>query len=304
MIRSIRGGVLATLVVAGAATAQERTAPLVLRTPASAWALALGDGFTAGRGTSDILFYNPANLSFGTGVNASVQRWGSASTAASLSHVLVSSGYGIGVGARYLDYGATGSLLTHPAELMGRGPDLASSLAASVAVSRVIKGIRTGVVASYVEERRPGDRDGYGVLDVGLGREWRAFSLALTARGLGPDREIGGEPFRSPMRFSFGAMLRPRPLGVWFDGGLIGELTVTREGRVEGAGGAELIYVPLEGWAISGRLGFRTPEKVGELGQQPYTAGFGVSLDRFTLDYAADPYRGGRIGHRVGIRIR
>jgi len=296
--------VLTALLLASPAAAQERTGPVVLRTPASPWALAVGDGFTAGRGTSDILFYNPANIAMGVGVSASVQRWGSASTAASLSHILTSSGWGIGVGFRYLDYGANGGALTHPAELMSRGPHLASSLAASVGVSRVIKGLRTGVTLKYVEERLPAERDGFGVVDLGVGRELGIFSLGLTVRDLGPDRELALQPLESPTRVSLGALLRTRPLALFFDYAAIAEVTLRRDGRVEAAGGGELIWVPLEGWSISGRVGFRTPEKVGDLGQQPYTAGFGVSLDRFTLDYAADPYRGGRVGHRVGIRIR
>lgn len=304
MIRPMPVAVLTALLLASPAAAQERTGPVVLRTPASPWALALGDGFTAGRGTSDILFYNPANLAMGVGVSASVQRWGSASTAASLSHVLTSSGWGIGVGLRYLDYGASGGALTHPAELMSRGPHLASSLAASVGVSRVIKGLRTGVTLKYVEERLPAERDGFGVVDLGVGRELGIFSLGLTVRDLGPDRELALQPLESPTRVSFGALLRTRPLGVFFDYAAIAEVTLRRDGRVEAAGGGELVWVPLEGWSIAGRVGFRTPEKVGDLGQQPYTAGFGVSLDRFTLDYAADPYRGGRVGHRLGIRIR
>jgi hypothetical protein len=35
------------------------------------------------------------------------------------------------------------------------------------------------------------------------------------------------------------------------------------------------------------------------------TAGLGIVIDRISLDYAAEPLRGGRaISHRVGLRIR
>lgn len=295
---------LLTVLVAGPLPAQERTAPVVLRAPASAWALGLGNGFTAARGTSDLLFYNPSSLALGGGVAASVQRWEGASTAVSLSHALTATGWGIGVGARYLDYGAFEGVVPHPAELVGRGPRLGSSLAATVGVSRVIKGIRTGVAVSVVEERWPADREHLATVDAGLGRDVGRFSLGLAVRNIGPARTLDASGFETPLRVSLGALLRPRPIGVFFDAAAIAELAVDREGRVDGSAGGEVTWVPLDGWAIAARLGFRTVEEVGALGARPFTAGLGVSLDRFSLDYALDPQRGGKVAHRVGVRMR
>src|SRR5690606_31959013 len=114
-------------------------APVVLRVPASAQALAAGDALTAGRGTSDLLFYNPAGLLLAAGTAIAVQRWGGASTAASLSHAVLFSGWGLGVGVRYLDFGGVDGPITHPSELTTRGPLLSSSLAATVGLSRVVR---------------------------------------------------------------------------------------------------------------------------------------------------------------------
>lgn len=286
------------------AAAQERHAPVVLRVPTSAWALATGDGFTAGRGTSDLLFYNPSGLTLASGMALSAHRWGGASTAASLSHAVIFNGWGIGVGARYLDFGGTDGQVTHPAELMTRGPSLSSSLAATGGLARVIKRVRVGVAVSYVQEQSPTDRDGMATLDVGLGRDLGRFGFGLAVRNIGPSRVLGTTTFQPPMRFSLGALLRPRPIAVFFDAGAIAEFAVTRDGRIEVAGGGELIWVPLDGWAVAARLGFRTPEQVGELGARPYTAGIGISLDRFALDYALDPQRGGAVAHRIGFRMR
>lgn len=303
MNRVARGTLLLGLAGAPLA-AQERTGPVVLRVPASAQALAVGEAFTAGRGTSEVLFYNPSSLTLAGGVSVSVQRWGDAATAVGMSHALTSSGWGIGVGARYLEYGAQDGVLPHPGDLVGRGPQLGASLAATVGVARVIKGIRIGVATSVVEERWPVDRDAFATVDVGLGRDVGAFGFGLAARNIGPPRIIGTASYETPLRVSFGALLRPRTIGVFFDASAIAEISVNREGRVEGAGGGELVWVPLEGWAIAARLGLRTPEEVDGRGARPFTAGLGVSLDRFSLDYAIDPQRDGKLAHRVGIRMR
>ena len=286
------------------AAAQERYAPVVLRVPASAWALATGDVLTAGRSTSDLVFYNPSGLTLATGMAVSAHRWGSAATAASLSHAVIFNGWGIGVGARYLDFGGTDGQVTHPAELMSRGPLLSSSLAATVGLAREIKGIRIGVGVSYTEERTPTDRDGLATFEVGLGRDLGFFGFGLAVRNIGPSRALGTTTFQPPTRASLGALLRPRPIAVFFDAGATAEIAVTRDGRIEVAGGGELIWVPLDGWAVAARLGFRTPEQAGDIGARPYTAGLGISLDRFSLDYALDPQRGGAVAHRIGLRMR
>lgn len=304
MSRPILAVIAALLLAGGAADAQDRYAPVVLRVPASPWALALGDAGAAARWTSDVVFYNPSAITLATGAAASVQRWGSASTAANLSHTVISNGWGIGVGVRYLDYGAITDGIMHPAQLHTRGPLLASSLAASFGLSREYKRLRIGVAAKYVEERLPGDRDGFLAIDAGLGRDVGAFGFGLSVRDIGPSRLVGATPFQPPMRFAFGAMFRPRPIGVFFDAGATAEVTMDRDGEVGAAGGGELIWVPLDGWAIALRAGFRTTERIGELGARPYTAGLGISLDRFSLDYAIDPQRGGAVAHRIGLRMR
>jgi hypothetical protein len=304
MIGPMRGAVAALVVLASPLVAQDRLGPVVLRLPASPWALALGDAGAAIRSTSDVVFYNPSSITLATGAAVSVQRWGGASTAANLSHTVISNGWGIGVGVRYLDYGAMDDGITHPALLHTRGPLLGSSLAASFGLAREYKRLRIGVAAKYVEERLPGDRDGFLAIDAGLGRDVGRLGFGLSVRDIGPRRLLGATPYKPPMRVALGATYRPRPIGVFFDAGATAEVTVDREGEVGVAGGGELIWVPLDGWAIALRAGFRTTDRVGDLGNRPYTGGVGVSLDRFSLDYAIDPQRGGAVAHRIGLRMR
>jgi hypothetical protein len=130
------------------------------------------------------------------------------------------------------------------------------------------------------------------------------FSLGLSVRDIGSKQMLDDVPLTPPTRASLGVMLRPQTIGAFFDASAVAELTVDREGLVESAGGAELIWVPLEGWSIAARVGYRTTGRSGNLGARPFTAGIGVSLDQFSLDYVMDAHRSGRVAHRLGIRMR
>jgi hypothetical protein len=266
--------------------------------------MALGDAFSAGRATSDVLFYNPANLSLAGGTSTSLQRWGSASTAVSFSHAVTSNGWGIGIGFRHLDYGADSHTLPLPSELFRRGDDIAVSFAATLGLSRVIEGFRTGIAAKYVEERMTFGREGMPLFELGLGRDYGLFSLGLSVRDIGAKQMLEDVPLVPPTRASLGVTLRPQTIGAFFDASAVAEFTVDREGLLESAGGAELIWVPLDGWSIAARVGYRTTGGSGNPGGRPYSAGIGVSLDQFSLDYAMDPHRSGRVAHLLGIRMR
>ena len=83
-----------------------------------------------------------------------------------------------------------------------------------------------------------------------------------------------------------------------------------RGGFVAPAGGAELNYSWLDGYAIAFRAGARRPA----LGERPFTTGFGLTIDRLSIDYAletlgADAGARGNVGHssvghRIGLRVR
>ena len=76
------------------------TAPLVLRLPGGARALALGNAFIGAWG-SEVLFYNPAQLERGAGITVSVARYDGASTLGILSSVMRMGSWTVGVGAQY-----------------------------------------------------------------------------------------------------------------------------------------------------------------------------------------------------------
>lgn len=292
------------LLAAGMLQAQERSAPVVLRLPSSPLVSAMGDAGVAVRGTSEVLFYNPANLIIGVGTAVAVERRGGSSTAGYLSHRVPHNSWAIGFGARFLDFGAQPGEIPHPAELGNRGPLLSSSLAATVGVSRTVLGLRTGIAISYGDERRSGERESVVLVDVGLARDVGPVSLGLAARNLGDDAELDQVEFRTPARFALGGQLRPRAIATFFDAGLVAEVALDRGGRLEAAGGGEVSWIPVEGWEVTLRAGVRRTERVDALGARPYTGGVGVSIDRFSVDYTIDPYRGGGTAHRFGLRIR
>jgi hypothetical protein len=289
---------LAGLLVAVVARGQE-VGGLALRLPASTRALAMGDAFVAGRG-SEVVFYNPALLALQPGLAVAAQRYSSARTLGTVSAALGSGPWGAGVGVQMLDYkGEVGYV--YPGGESPVIPVAASSLAATLAGSAQFKGVRVGLATKYVEERIGDTRTGTVVADVGAGRDVGPVSVGLAIQNVGGDLNISGPMAELPRRATLGAAFAGYPLGTYVDLAATAAVSVLRGGDVMPAGGVELTFVPLEGWAFSLRAGARRAELAR---QQPVTAGAGVSLDRVSLDYAYERFRGLGGAHRVGLRVR
>jgi hypothetical protein len=78
------------------------------------------------------------------------------------------------------------------------------------------------------------------------------------------------------------------------------DVSALRGGFVAPAGGAEVGYSWLDGYAIALRAGGRRPGA----GEGAVTAGAGLSVDRLSVDYALETLSGSRTAHRIGLRIR
>ncbi|MEO7358890.1 MAG: hypothetical protein ABI120_01085, partial [Gemmatimonadaceae bacterium] len=135
-----------------------------------------------------------------------------------------------------------------------------------------------------------------GMIGPSIGRG----NLTFVVQNIGQGLRIGGAEGKLPTRAGAGwGGARGFEL---FDVGYQTQLTVDRDGFVRPAGGVELSYVPIEGVALVARTGLRLPRETDE---PLATGGFGITVDRFSLDYAFEPIRGGRpVSHRVGIRIK
>jgi hypothetical protein len=291
-----------TAVTAVAHAQTERFAPTVLQLPASARALGVGDAFVAGRG-SEMLFYNPAMLALQPGMAASAQVLGSHATFGAISSTMVIGPFGIGLGAQFLEF-EFDDVRAGPTDLTLLPPGASSSLVAALGLSSIFKGIRFGAAAKAVEENVNGSlRDATAAFDVGVARDFfgRA-TVAISARDIGSELLIEGASVELPTRLTIGAAASAPPLFTFWDLAATFAFTVRRDGELMPAGGVELSYVPLDGWAFTGRAGAR--RVADRSGTTPLTLGASISLDRLSLDYAYQALDVGGSAHRLGLRIR
>ena len=304
--------VAATTALAGAISADANAqplgvGPLVLRLAASARLLGMANaGITGNDG--DALFYNPAMLNNARGMAVSMQRFGSAATSGSLASVSQIGTMSIGVGVQFLDWSATsqsyGTALHEGASHLSDGGSIpSSSTAITLGLVRAYHGHRLGLSAKYVEDRLGAQHDGTIAFDAGVMLPSFGFGqLSFVAQNLGEGLRIGGEKGSLPTRVGIGYGGGMYSAFEKFDFGLQTQLTVERGRFVRPAGGAELGYVPIEGVAIIVRAGLRLPKEKDE---SLATGGLGVTVDRISIDYAIEPFRGGRpVSHRLGLRIR
>ena len=288
---------LGALLVASSAGAQT-----VLTLPASTRALGVGDAFVAGRG-SEVIFYNPAMLAQQPGLHVSGQRYGDASSAGALSTSFSVGPIAAGVGALMLDYGAPpGPVLSRAENLAVRGSLQSSSLAAMFGAATTIKGFRVGAAAKFAEERIGLSRDGAPAFDVGMARDFSfRTTIGLATQHIGSRLQVAGQDLARATQTTLGAAAFSPPLFTFFD--LVGTAAVTyrHDGRWIPAGGVEVTYVPLDGWALSGRIGARRADQIGG---KPLTLGAGLGFDRIGVDYAWHAMDGDASAHRIGLRLR
>ena len=310
----LRGGALvaalATTAVTPVARAQgpatadrrERYAPLILKLPSTARVLSLGGAQVALRDV-DAVFGNPALVGIGTGLAFGAERYASGATAGQFASSSTIGPLGIGVGVQLLDAGAGYGLFPARSEVLTRGnAQGTSSLAASMSASLTWKQLRWGVAAKYVEERVVDARAGGVVFDIGASKSlgFLNSTVGVAVQHLGSRLAVAGRREALPTQLAIGLATSPRGIGKWVDVGGTAEVNVRRDGELFPRGGVELSYTPIEGVTFTGRAGARRPQLREE---HPVTAGGGLTVDRFTLDYGWETLREGA-GHRLTIRLR
>lgn len=278
-------------------SAQRTIGPSVLSLPSGPRSLALGGVGVTSR-DDEVLFFNPGQLAVASGFSASGEHYSTDASGSAMSAVTRFNGGGVAIGMRSAN--ANSAVVVSPGTPGSFVPDVvATSLEASVGLAQVVKGIRVGAAAKYVEESATPVRLQSGLLDLGAAKQmFGQYTVGAAVQNLGRDLHPQGATVELPRTATLGVS-RGGPLGE-FD--LYGTAAVayTRDKQISPAGGLEVGYSWLNGYNIAVRAGGRraTPTERG------FTAGAGFTMDRLSIDYALETLPDNRIGHRVGLRIR
>jgi hypothetical protein len=293
-----RRSLLLAALVAPAVLGAQQVAPVILLLPAGPRSLALGNTGVASR-DDEVIFFNPAQLVVATGFSASGQTISSSSGTGALSAVTRFNGGGVGVGFKMANYETpVGTFPATRRTMLDAGNAVGGSVEASVGIAQVFKGVRAGVVAKYAEDVVSSVRIGRAFADVGLAKDLFRSTFGLAVQNIGRDGDVNAGFFRVPLKTTLGAA-RTESVGP-YDIAVTGAVSLLRDEFVQPSGGVEINYSWLSGYNIALRGGARR----SYTGEQPLTAGAGFTMDRLSIDYALESLSKGRVGNRIGLRIR
>ena len=299
-------------------------APVVLTLPTGPRTLAMGN---VGIGSRDdeVLFFNPAQLAVARGMSVSAERYSASAGGGTLSAVTRFASGGVAVGMRMVDYriGFTGFPSDRSLMLTG-GDQPGTSIEAVAGLAQTVKGIHLGVAAKYADDNATNAHAQHAALDLGVSKDLsRYFTAALAVQNISSAISISCVDARAAPNClpPPGVVVAPSPASPMTNvymplrttagiagSGPVGPLDITataavsllRDSFVIPAGGGEISYSWLDGYAIAVRAGMRRPIP----GEAPFTAGLGFTMDRLSIDYAIEALSGSRAGHRIGLRVR
>ncbi|MCY3600227.1 MAG: hypothetical protein OXN85_09695 [Gemmatimonadetes bacterium] len=309
LVVSLPLAILAIGATAGESRAQfvqrpwETYRALVLQAPASVEAAAYGNAPYLRGGGADLLFYAPALIGRAGGMAASLHRYGSEGTLATLAS---KGSVGLGdfaVGLQYMRYGGSGTapLPDLQSAAFGDG-EPATEFAASLGYARTLFGVvDAGVVAKYVELHfLRALRDRALAVDLGVAREFGPAMVSLTARNLGSDLETREFTDRIPTQLALGISTESFEVGE-LDMFLTSQVARRRDGEIIPAGGVEVSYWPVQGYTFRLRAGL---QRVVEDKRSPFTFGLAFTGDALTLEYAFQAFDVDGNAHRFGLSFR
>jgi hypothetical protein len=298
--RSIHRLLLAAVIFPPVAAAQDSVyAPLAAQLGVSVRALGMGGGWIAVR-EADALFVNPAFAGLSTQMAVGGGRYRDVASLVHAASSINMGGPGLAFGVTALDYGAAPGGVTPWSSLGARGAQDALSTVATGAGSMTWHGLRFGAAAKLVHQRAANLSGSAASFDAGVGKDAGRWQAGLAVQNLGAKLEVDGAPMNQPLRAALGASAFGYSVGP-FDAGLMGGVSVRRDGFVAAGGGAELAFVPLDGYTVAVRAGVRRPEAPS---LNPVTLGLTFGLDRFSLDYAFEDIKGAGVAHHLALRVR
>ena len=298
-------------VVAGAQCLGQR-----LPITASTRGAAMGDASTALR-DDDVIFYGPAQLAVARGTSAAAERYFDRLASGTVSTTSRLASGGIGVGAQIIE-GRNVDPCVQP--IFGPGQTItlvpaARTISRSLAVvgaAQTYKRIRVGASAKYATAQLDNQRTSRFLFDAGASRDFTLgdlvpLTVALAAQNIGTSAHDTTQlitPLRGALGLATGGPVGPFDLAIAAQLAVEqnGVQSILRHGRFIPGLGAELGYTWLDGYSVALRAGERTPPTRTDL--RHFTFGGGLTLDRFSIDYAIEDQVGFRLAHRVGIRLR
>ena len=287
----------ALALAAGPASAQE--SPLLLRLPASARGLALGNVLPPGAGDAEATFYYPAFFRQMTGIAGNMLWLGADTVAVSAAGAAQWLGGTIAIALRSASYSAS-CRCAFPSTLTAPPPVPVSERVAQVGFGRSVKGIGLALTAKYIDQRRDLDRGARWALDASAGQAIGPVRLAFAARNLGPDLHVGDATVPLARQLSLAAAPPDAaPVGP-LDLLPVAQLAWERGARFAPAAGLEIGYWPVVGRTFFLRGGVQRPQPATSA--RPFALGAGFNGDRIALDYAALPLKGGRATYQVSLR--
>jgi hypothetical protein len=276
---------------------------LVLQAPASVEAAALGNAPYLLGGGADLLFYAPALIRRADGTAASLHRYGSEGTLATLAS---KGSVGLGdfaVGFQYMRYGNPGPPPYPDFQVAAFGDgEPVTDFAASLGYARPLFGVvDVGVVARYLElHYKRALRDRTLVVDLGVAREFGPAMVSLAVRNLGSDLETRRITDRIPTQLALGVSTEIFEVGE-LDMFLTSQVARRRDGEIVPAGGVEISYWPVQGYTFRLRAGL---QRVVEDQRSPFTFGLAFTGDALTLQYAFQAFDVDGNAHRFGLSFR
>ena len=294
-------GALALLAAAAQAQESERVLS-VLRMPSWPRAAALAN-IGASTSLPEGLLYNPALAGSVSGLAGSAHFFGSDSALSTVVAGMSTGLVSIGVGVQMLraDIGFDPLVDPIPGSSLTRNHSLTG--VTTLGGSMRWKGMRWGASAKYITLVERGvDADAF-AFDVGAQRQIGPFSVGLAVQNLGEGMNLGSsDEMEMPTRVTLAAEGQGLPKGAFIDFGALAALSVDQDGEVLPAAGGQVLYSPLDGWTFALRAGVRRAAPSSN--ERPITGGFGVTLDRLTIDYAIEGVKNGDAVHRIGVRLR
>lgn len=297
------------VIVASSAAAQTTTAAVVLGLPTSPRSLALAGAGAPLAGDAWATFLSPAQLARvgGFSVAAASESY-LASTQLSAAAIAIPIGRGtLGVGATLLDYGTVREIASSVPGSDGveTGRRISASdqgFVVGYGARLPWRGVRVGAAVEVVQTAVADLANGTAAAAVGAA--WTSpggWDVAVGAQHLGPRLRVGATS--SPLPATVRAGVAAPGAHLWG-----GAIRLVAEARHATGAGLSAGAAAEELWTV--RNGARVWLRGGVLARangddhSPLTAGAGVGLGPFVLDYAFERFSEiGQVTHRVGIRF-